>query len=60
MKPLGKDSDGMSSTNNLEKAYEELEKEIHEIKQKLQSSVNSGSQGNMRRLANSAGKEVLS
>ena len=29
-----------SSTNNLEKAYEDLEKEILEIKQKLAGSVN--------------------
>lgn len=27
-----------ASTNNLEKAYEDLEREIMEIKQKLQSS----------------------
>jgi len=40
----GKSSDGMfsNSTNNLEKAYEDLEKEIMDIKHKLQSSVNSG------------------
>ena len=28
-----------TSTNNLEKAYEDLEKEINEIKMKLQQSV---------------------
>ena len=31
-----------SSTNNLEKAYEDLEKEIMEIKQKLAGSVGPG------------------
>jgi hypothetical protein len=39
----GMDSEGMysNSTNNLEKAYENLEKEITEIKARLQSSVGS-------------------
>ncbi len=34
-----------ASTNNLEKAYEDLEREIQEIKQKLQSSVGLSSSG---------------
>ena len=34
------------STNNLEKAYEDLEREIMEIKQKLQSSAALSSSGN--------------
>ena len=36
-----------SSTNNLEKAYEDLEKEIMEIKQKLAGSVGPADSSNI-------------
>lgn len=44
-----------ASTNNLEKAYEDLEREIQEIKQKLQSSIGLSNSGGPSNLAQSHG-----
>ena len=48
-----------SSTNNLEKAYEDLEKEILEIKQKLAGSVNQSTSQNPTTTDNTGSRPYL-
>tara|TARA_B110000285_G_C15112659_1_gene612080 strand:+ start:2176 stop:2325 length:150 start_codon:yes stop_codon:yes gene_type:complete len=46
---------GASSSVNLEKAYEELEKEIMEIKSKLQKSITNDDEMSSNNMGNSHG-----